>query len=164
MSRISRPFSLTRPFWPRSADEDPFAVLQREVERIFDEVGRGVRLPARGEGSWVSRVDLDVTETAEGLEVKADLPGLTEKDVTVTLHEDLLTIEGQRSEEREQDDKQYHLRERSYGSFARSLRLPFVADPAKVEAQFDRGVLMVKVARPAQAEPAARKIEIKPLG
>ena len=102
---------------------------------------------------------MDVRETDDAFEVAVDLPGLEPGDVSVTFEDGVLTISGKREVSTERSDETYHRIERSYGSFARSIRLPRTADGEKIEASFDKGVLTVTVPKAEVAKP--RTIEVK---
>ena len=95
----------------------------------------------------------------------AELPGVDEKDLDVTLANGVLTIRGEKRTERDEQDKDknknWHVVERSFGSFSRAIPLPFDPDPAKVEAKFDRGVLRIRLPKPAEVAKKQQKIEIK---
>jgi HSP20 family protein len=95
--------------------------------------------------------------------VTAELPGVDEKDVDVTLEQDVLTIRGEKKTARDEQnkDKNWHVVERSYGSFSRAIPLPFDPDPAKVEAKFDKGVLHIHLPKPAEVAKKQQKIEVK---
>ncbi|HZV21561.1 MAG TPA: Hsp20/alpha crystallin family protein, partial [Hyphomicrobiales bacterium] len=93
--------------------------------------------------------------------VKADLPGVDEKDINLTIHNGVLTLRGEKKSERTDERENYHLMERSYGSFQRSIRLPESVDEDKVEAKFDKGVLTVTLTKRPEAVKAQKKIEIK---
>ena len=155
------------PFGPSSSQiarrgEDPFASFRREMDRMFDDFfsGRGLtRWP--GGGDIPVDVRFDVAETDSEVKVTAELPGVDENDVEVTLADDLLTIKGEKKREQEKKAENYHMVERSYGSFARSLRLPFAVDQSKVDAQFKKGVLTITLPKPPDAQKPARKIDIK---
>jgi HSP20 family protein len=138
---------------------DPFDVLHREVNRVFDEVFRGGARPpgsagAKGVGSFAP--DLDAHETEQGFDVSVELPGLSEPDIDLRLDGDLLTIAGEKKDQRERDQGGMHLAERSFGRFQRSFRLPFAPDPSQVQAHFDRGVLHITLPRPAQQRGSGR--------
>ncbi len=142
---------------------DPFTNLQREMERFFE---GGVRAwpfaPSQtGEGFLTPKVN--VAETATGLEITADLPGLDPKDIELDVTDGVLTLKAEHKTEKEEKDekKQYHLVERSYGTFFRRFALPFKPDAAKVDASFDKGVLKVSVPRSAEPEKKQNKIAIK---
>jgi HSP20 family protein len=103
---------------------------------------------------------LDVSETETEVRVEAELPGVDEKDIEVTLSNGRLLITGEKKQEKEEKKKDYHLVERSYGSFARSIGLPFAADPEQVKASFAKGVLTVTVPKPAEVKAKEKKIAI----
>jgi HSP20 family protein len=105
---------------------------------------------------WIPAMDLSQTEHAYVL--KADLPGLSESDVNIELDDNVLTISGERKSEHEDHKAGYHRVERSYGSFRRALTLPEGVDAEAITATFDKGVLEVTVAKPAQQAP--RKVQI----
>ncbi len=109
--------------------------------------------------AWSPR--LDVSETENGLEVVADLPGMEKKDIKVALEENLLTIQGERKEEKESKEKQYHTIERRTGSFYRALRLPIEVEKDKVEAAFKDGVLTLRLPKSKEAAKKVAQIEIK---
>ena len=91
----------------------------------------------------------------------AELPGVEEKDIKVGLEGNRLTIAGEKKEESQRDEKEWHVEERSYGSFYRSMSLPFTPADGAVEAHLDKGVLHVTVKKPAEAASAAKTIEIQ---
>ena len=102
---------------------------------------------------------LDVKETSERFEVTVDLPGLDPKDVNVTFEDGMLTLSGKRQFQEEDKGETWHRIERGFGTFARSIRLPQTADPERIEASFEKGVLKVSVPKSEQAKP--RTIEVR---
>jgi HSP20 family protein len=143
---------------------DVFSTMRNEMNRMFERFERDwPRLPSLfGGGNGGALVpELDVRENADAITIEADLPGVEEKDVTVTLRDGLLTIKGEKKQEREEKNESYHLTERSFGSFQRSLRLPDTIDENKVEAHFDKGVLKITAAKKPEAVKAERTIAIK---
>jgi HSP20 family protein len=116
--------------------------------------------PTAGNGGatrrWIPSMDL--VETADHFVLKADLPGMSESDVNISLEKDVLTIAGERKTEHEEKHEGYYRIERATGSFARSLTLPEGIDADAVSAKFDNGVLEVRIPKPAQTKP--RRIEI----
>jgi HSP20 family protein len=150
------------PFRSGLADRpvDPFTAMRREMERLFDDFGRWPGVPAP-EGLLTPRVDL--AETAEGLELTAELPGVAEKDIDLEIEDGVLTLRAEHKTERRTDDKdrRWHLVERSQGTYLRRFQLPFRADEDKVSARFDNGVLKVHVPRSPEAAPKARKIALQ---
>ncbi len=143
----------------------PFASLQQEIDRVFDDFGRSFfdfgrslpSFPSFGSTEVVPR--MNVSETDKAIEVTAELPGLEEKDVEINFADDVLTIRGERKTEKEEKDKNYHVFERRYGAFARSVALPAGTDPNKIKAAIDKGVLKVTVEKPEAR--VAKKIEVK---
>ena len=145
----------------RPADNDLFG-LWREMDRMFEDLSRGFGRTLSAETTGFLHPMVDVCETDKGLEVKAELPGVEQKDVDVELsEEDVLTIKAEKKTEKDENEKQYHLSERSYGTFLRRFRLPFQTDVSKIEASFDKGVLRVFVPQPAEVETKAKKIPLK---
>jgi len=108
---------------------------------------------------WSPR--LDVSETDNGLEIVADLPGMEKKDINVSLEENLLTIKGEKKEEKERKDKHYHTLERRSGSFYRAIRLPIDVEKDKVEAAFKDGVLTLRLPKSKESKKKVAQIEIK---
>ena len=139
---------------------NPFMSLQREIDRLFDDFGRGIPgLPAmRGDGNALMP-SMDVAETDKEIEITAELPGLEEKDVQVNVADNVLTIRGEKKIEREEKDKNYRLVERSYGAFERRLELPEGIKADDIKATMAKGVLKVTVPKPAPAQ--AKKIDVK---
>lgn len=131
---------------------DPFLDLHREVNRLFDDSFRGM---ARGPGgNRALAPSIDVIETDDGLELTAELPGVAEDDIDLRVDGDILTISGEKRNERK--DERNRLVERSYGSFTRSIQLPFIPDSNKVEADCDRGVLTIKLPRSVEQDKSRR--------
>src|SRR5207253_1682685 len=145
--------------WDRS---DPF----KELEEIGQRFGRIFgRLPVSHEGAreamtvadWVPTVD--ITEDTKEYLVKAEIPEVDKKDVRVTVQEGVLTIQGQRSQEKEEKDKRFHRIERAYGTFVRSFSLPEDVAEDNVRAEFKDGMLWVHL--PKAEKPKPKSIEVK---
>lgn len=124
------------------------------LSRLFDD---NFFAPIRNTG-WTPAVS--VTENADGLSLTAELPGLSQDDVTIEIENNVLTISGEKSETRASEDEElkYHVVERSYGSFRRAFTLPRTVDAEKISASFDNGVLHVTL--PKAPESKSRRIEI----
>jgi HSP20 family protein len=146
--------------WKRQDIERPAASLQREMNRLFDDFfTRDFFVePFRGMGEW--RPALDVAETDTAIIVKADLPGLEVKDIDVSLRGDILTIKGQKKEEKEEKTKSYHRVERHFGSFERSVRLPAPVKGDQVEASFKDGVLNIQLPKTEEAKQKSIRIKV----
>jgi HSP20 family protein len=130
---------------------DPFLELHREVNRLFDDSLRGISDSGAGP---VLSPKIDVCPTDDGWEITAELPGVDEKDIDLRLDGDLLTISGEKRDQRK--DEQNRLVERSYGSFTRSIQLPFAPDPNKVTADSDKGVLKIRLPKSAGQDRSKR--------
>lgn len=155
------PLSYYRPGDPTTAFGDPFPSLNREFGRLLDEVLRGAAIPAQvGSAAHepMLRPHIDVSETEKELHIRAELPGVKEDDVEVTLTDDVLTIRGEKRLERKDEKENYHFIERSYGSFQRSMRIPYQINPDDVKAEFENGVLTVSFPK---AQIAARNRRIR---
>lgn len=132
--------------------------MRRMQERIEQTFGTLAPMPVM-RADW--RPAIDVKETETGLTVTAELPGMSEQDVELSVDDDLLTIKGEKKSESTKDEKGWHVQERSYGAFVRSLQLPFTPKPDEVKAEFAKGVLTVTVPKPPEAAKPASRIEIK---
>jgi HSP20 family protein len=132
--------------------------LRREVDRMWEDFfgprGWGLR---PWEGEWAPAID--VSETADKVEIKAEVPGIDPKEINITLTGDVLTIKGEKKSEREETKESYHLVERSYGSFSRSLTLPAAVEVDQIDARYEKGVLTVTCPKKEEVKPKA--IEIK---
>jgi HSP20 family protein len=139
---------------------EPFGSLRQDMERLFEDFSRdfGWTPPAVGGAGMALRVD--VSESENEIRIEAELPGVDEKNVEVVLSDGRLTIKGEKKQEKEEKKKDYHMVERSYGSFARSIGLPFEAAPGQVKASFTKGVLTVTVPKPAEVKAKEKKIPI----
>lgn len=138
---------------------DPFASFRREMDDLMKDFGK--RLPSNWTGpAAFTAPAVDIAETKDALEVSAELPGIDEKDLSVTLDGQTLVIAGEKKAEQEQSEKDWHVVERSYGSFRRVVPLPFEAEPDKVTASFKDGVLKLTVPKPAERVEARKAIPI----
>jgi HSP20 family protein len=150
----------------------PFENLRREVDRLFEDFTMSpFRLPFRRPAfdiepfwspeSWVAMPAVDFVERDNAYEVHADLPGMDEKDIEVSVSGGVLTIKGEKHEEKEEKKPDFHLRERRFGSFERSLRVPEGVNADKIEASFKKGVLTVVLPKTAEAMKPLKKIAVK---
>ncbi|WP_431300563.1 Hsp20/alpha crystallin family protein [Tabrizicola sp. BL-A-41-H6] len=148
-------------------DWEPIRALRQQIDRLFSDVDwpdlrlawphKALALPELG----IASPPVDLVERNGGYELQVELPGLTEKQIEVKLSNGMVTIKGEKSSERVEDEGDYHLRERSYGSFQRSFRVPETVDADKISAQFDKGVLKVTMPKSPAAIQKERKIEVK---
>lgn len=159
---------------PATARErQPFDRLRDEIDRVFEDFRRGTwSTPFFGrsldtEPFWRREFSLsgvpavDIAEKDGAYEITAELPGMEEKDIDVQLSEGMLTIKGEKKEEKEEKKKDYHLSERHFGSFRRSFRVPEGVDADKIVADFKNGILTMTLPKSAQAKKKERKISVK---
>jgi HSP20 family protein len=152
----------------------PFDTLRREIDHLFDDFGVGRwRSPLLARSSpdtepfwrtgvsWPKAPAVDVSETDKAYEVTAELPGMDESNIEVRLADDVLTIKGEKKDEKEEKKKDYYVSERRFGSFQRAFTVPPGVDINKIEANFKNGVLTVTLPKSAQAQKSEKKIEIK---
>jgi HSP20 family protein len=136
--------------WSPFIDSD-FRFVTPWVDRFFGEVGNGF--------TW--RPFTDMYKENGDLVVKAELPGIDpEKDLKISIEADVLVIHGEKTVEKEVTEKDRYLMERSFGNFDRRIPLPEGVDPNKLSAQYEKGVLTVKVPLPTQVEPTKKQIPV----
>jgi HSP20 family protein len=142
---------------------DPF----RELEDMSDRLNRMFSRPGLSQANgketmivadWVPAVD--VSETDGEFKIKAEIPDVKKEDVKVTLEDGVLTIQGQRKQEKEEKGTKYHRVERTYGSFVRSFTLPDLVDEEKVKAEFKDGVLNLQLPKSEKAKPKAIEVKV----
>ena len=139
---------------------DPFQSLRREMQDMMGYIDR--RLPTNGNnGSDMTLPVIDIAETKDNLEVLAELPGVSDKDISVTLDRDRLIISGEKRRETEQKGKDFYLMERSFGSFHRVIPLDFEPDSKAVDAHFEKDVLKVSVKKPPEMTVKKQQIPVR---
>lgn len=139
-----------RSFWRGPLSRSPFSRSVFDVEPFFrHEINRGLS-PA-----------VDIVEREKEYEIEAEIPGMDERNLDITLANGTLTIRGEKSEDKEEKKKNYYLSERHYGSFQRAFRVPENVDPEKIEAKFAKGVLKVTLPKSAESLQKEKKISIK---
>jgi HSP20 family protein len=159
---------------PASRPRDVFAAMRDEMDRMFERfesdwprwprLGAWPQWPSpllRATGAVLVVPDLDVRENAKSIVIEAELPGVEEKDVSITLANGLLTIKGEKKDQREEKDETHYFSERSFGAFERCLQLPDTIDETKIDATFSKGVLKITAAKKPEAVKAERKIEVR---
>ena len=156
----------------------PLMSLRQQVDQLFDQfLDEGWMKPGAGlAGIWDSPLfkssglgmsglmespRTDMSESDKEYELTVELPGMSEKDLEVTVKDNMITLKGEKKSERETKEKDYHLAERSYGSIRRSFSLPADVNPGKVSATFSRGVLTVHLPKAKEARSKPQKIEVK---
>ena len=144
---------------------DPFAEMRAEMDRVFDSfLGRSLfgrpALFGRTETASTIAPDIDIRENDKEIVLEAELPGIDERDVELVVRDGVLSLKGEKKLERDEKRDNYHLVERSYGSFERSFRLPDSIDEAQIKADFNKGVLRIVVPKRAEAVKSEKKIPI----
>ena len=142
---------------------NPLVSLQRDINHVFEDFWHKV------ENGWNGRSDVvgmfgpstDVTETDKSVDISIELPGMTEKDIDISLSSDTMTIRGEKKIEHEEERKGVYMSERSYGSFYRTVPLPAGVDPDKADAKFKNGVLTITLPKTAEAQAKVKRIPIK---
>jgi HSP20 family protein len=155
----SEQMNLLPRMWTTSQDLpwDPLRAMRREMENALRAFDQNSLSPDIGAGAPA----INVAETKDALEVTAELPGVDEKDIKVSLDDNQLVISGEKKVESTKEEKDWHVQERNYGSFYRSMSLPFEPEDGAVEAHFDKGVLHLSIKKPAKAIKTTKTIEIK---
>lgn len=149
-------------------EHGPLAELQSEISKVFDRFSQGFTWPWPSfeplKGLSIPRAavspKVDISEGKSGYTLTAELPGLDEKDIDIAVTGRTLSLKGEKREERDVDEKDYHLSERSYGAFRRTFTIPEGVDPDKIEASFKKGVLTISLPKSAEAKSKQRKISV----
>ena len=135
-----------------------FEKMRKEMDRLWDSFFEGgLRRRTEGAVEWLP--SLDIAETKNELVVKCEIPGMDPKDIDISLSDGMLTIKGEKKQEREEKEADYHLVERSYGAFTRSVQLPKEVRSDKISAFYKNGVL--KITLPKSEEVQKKEIKIK---
>lgn len=157
----------------RTAVPDVWQSFRTEMDRLFDRFGGGglpsLRRMFDFEPSWrleptgfgITVPAVDVTEDEKAYKISAELPGMSEKDIEVAISGDMLTLKGEKRQEREEKEKNRYLSERSYGAFQRAFTLPDGVERDKISAEFSKGVLTLTLPKTPEAQKQQKKIEVK---
>lgn len=159
--RYLSPFRFTRSANVAKTSENPATTFQRALNNLFDDFFSGFEVSPFEEkfGSFNPKVDM--TEDEKEIKITAELPGLEEKDIEVNLSRDILTIKGEKTQEKEEKGKETYYSERSYGSFTRTLQIPSEVEQDKIDATFKKGVLNITLPKVAKPVEQQKKIQIK---
>jgi HSP20 family protein len=133
--------------------------LKKDMDDLWSRFFGDVGFPTFGGGMWGPA--LDVKETKENIIVAAEIPGLTAKDVEVTISGDTLTLKGEKKQEKEEKEESYHMIERRYGAFSRSIRLPAEVDTKNIKASYKDGLLIVTLPKTETAKEKQIKISVE---
>lgn len=167
------PVEVKRATPTRASVPDVWQAFRSEMDRFFDRFGGGMGFPAlrrmfdvepawRFESSFgIATPAVDVTEDDKAYRITAELPGMTEKDIDITISGDMLVLKGEKKQEREEKEKNRYLSERSYGMFQRAFQLPDGVDRDKIAAEFSNGVLTLTLPKSAEAQKQQKKIQVK---
>jgi HSP20 family protein len=157
---------------PAVAPWRPFESLRREIDRLFDDFDGGIWRSRLGrplldvQPFWPREATfaapaVDVAETDKGYEITAELPGMDEKNIDVKFADGVLTIKGEKQEEKEEKKKDYYVSERSFGWFQRSFQVSDSVQADKIEASFNKGVLTITLPKSVEAQKTVKKIDVK---
>ena len=139
------------PFQRTSLIDDPFNFLRQEIDRLF-EVSSSI------EGL---RPQFETKENDNCIEITAELPGVVEEDINLSFSNGILTVSGEKKSEEKKEGETYHITERQYGSFSRSLKLPYEPEQNDITASFKDGILKIMVPKPKEMKPDVYKIPIQ---
>jgi HSP20 family protein len=170
MANEAKPSKDVKPMTPSFAPGaflDPWVDMRAEMDRMFENFFGGgwpafsrMRSLGKNGGADIVVPEVDVKENDKEIIIAAELPGIDEKDVELAVQDDVLTLRGTKSEEHEEEKEDYHLKERHYGSFQRSFRLPPSVDQEKIAADFEKGVLKIVLPKKAGAQAAVKRIAV----
>jgi len=142
----------------------PFESLRREIDQVFDSFHTGIwrtpAMPTLFDTRIAAGPAVDFAEHDKAYEVTAELPGLDAADIDVRFAHNMLTVSGEKKEEKEEKKRDYYLSERRYGAFQRSFQLPDGIDTDKIEAKFDKGLLKVTLPKTEKAQTHEKKIAV----
>ncbi len=136
-----------------------FVNLQEEMNRLFETFTRGSELQSVTEGSWAPVVDIH--ESKEFIVIDAEVPGVSQKDIKVSVSDNILTIQGEKRQEKTVEEENFHRLERFYGSFSRSFNLPAGVKADQIKATFKDGVLKIILPKSEEAKTKVIDVEVK---
>ncbi|GBD96866.1 MAG TPA: Hsp20/alpha crystallin family protein [Nitrospirae bacterium] len=146
---------------PVRYDHNPFSLLHEDMDKLFEDFFRGFEIEPFGGRLSSFRPDIEVSENDKEIKITAELPGMDEKDIDVSLSDNTLTISGEKKEEKESKGKDYYMKERTYGSFRRSIPIYAEIEPEKVDARFKKGVLTITLPKSEKEIEKKKKIAVK---
>ncbi|SPH17470.1 Spore protein SP21 [Defluviimonas aquaemixtae] len=148
---------------PEGREPNPLAVLQRDINNVFESFWQKVESGWNGRSNVVGMFgpSTDVSETDKNVEVTVELPGMTDKDIDISLSGDAMTIRGEKKVEHEEKRKGLYMSERAYGAFYRTIPLPPGVDTDKADAKFRNGVLTVTLPKTPEAQAKVKRIPVK---
>lgn len=146
---------------PSLWSDNPFADLRKEMDQVVENFFGKNKLLSTSEGDGFLAPSIDVVEKDDQILLTAELPGIAEDDIDISIQKGVLRLKGEKKMEKKDDKDNYHVVERRYGSFQRSMSLPASVDDAAVTARFDKGVLTITMPKKPGTAPAERKIAIE---
>lgn len=147
---------------PAATDFDgPFEALHARMDQLLESFRRDFDFPSLASWEALGTPNVDVSESDDAIEVSAELPGMDAKNVELSFQGNSLVIRGEKKEEKETKENDFHIRERRFGSFHRMVPLPVGIDIDKAKAEYDKGVLKVTIPKTSEGKQQRRKIEIK---
>lgn len=141
--------------------DTPFAALRKEMDQALESFFGRNTLTSQTKDEGFLSPSIDVAENDTSIVLTAELPGISEEDIDISVHNGVLSLKGEKKMEKKDDKDNYHVVERRYGSFQRTMRLPPSVDEAAVAAKFDKGVLTVTMPKKPGTATAERKIAIE---
>ena len=142
-------------------ERDPFSLFRQEMNRLFDSFFMGADIEPFESRLGTFNPNINIVEGAKEFKVSAELPGMDDKDIDISLSKDALTISGEKKEEKEDKGKNYYRIESSYGSFSRTIPIPSEIETDKVKAEFKKGVLNITLPKTAKSIKETKKISVK---
>ena len=133
--------------------------LRNEMDRLFDRFFGEKTSIEPIEGRWIPA--LDIVETKNAIVINAEIPGIDPQDINISITGDTLTIKGEKKQEKEEKDENYHKIERSYGSFSRSIRIPVDIHSEKIEAKYKNGILKITLPKKEESKPKEIKVKVE---
>ncbi len=145
----------------RREEESPSAAFLHEMNRMMENFYQGFGFTPQQERTGLFIPSIDVVDTGEGIKITAELPGMEQNDIDISITKDVLNIKGEKKAEKEEKGKGFYRMERSYGSFNRTIPIPAEVDTDKVEATFKKGILTISLPKTDKALRDAKRISIK---
>ncbi|MCE5186057.1 MAG: Hsp20/alpha crystallin family protein [Planctomycetaceae bacterium] len=139
--------------------ETPFQSIQQAMNRIFNDFWNEPSALAEWEGRFIPAVD--ISEDDKMVHLAVELPGMNEKDITVTARDNAVILEGEKKREYEEKKENFYRHESTYGNFYRRIELPAEVDEDKAQAKFEKGILFIDLPKTEAARQKEKKIEIK---
>ncbi|MCK9228557.1 MAG: Hsp20/alpha crystallin family protein [Eubacteriales bacterium] len=146
---------------PRVSEENPLVLLRNNIDRVFDSFFHGLDIDPFVATASMFHPNVDVADNGKELTITAELPGMDEKDIDVSVTRDALTICGEKKGETEEKNVSYHRMERVYGFFSRTISLPVEVNVDAANADYKKGVLTINIPKTEKALKEAKKIPVK---